>query len=54
MTEQEKLAKQGININALVPVEVPSATCTRQTSAFREREQYWAPKWSWNKTNNKA
>ena len=54
MTQQEQLAKQGININALVPVEVPGATRTRQTSAFRERDQYWAPRWSWNKTNNKA
>ena len=55
MTNKEKLLEQGININALVPVEVPSSSAkVRTTGAFKEREQYWTPRWSWNKANNKA
>ena len=51
MTQREKLAKQGINIDALVPVKVPSSDKCRQTGAFRERNQFAISKWSWNKTN---
>ena len=51
MTQREKLAKQGINIDNLVPVKVPTSDKCRQTGAFRERTKFAINKWSWNKTN---
>ena len=52
MTHREKRAKQGINIDSLVPVKVPTSDKCRQTGAFRTRNQFAINKWSWNKTNN--
>ncbi len=52
MTQREKLAKQGINIDSLVSIKVPSSDKCRQTGAFRTRNQFAINKWSWNKTNN--
>ena len=56
MTQREKLIRQGINPDRLVPVGIdgpkrvdvcPDGPQRRSTGAFRKRDQFRITKWSW-------
>ena len=56
MTQREKLLRQGINPDRLVPVSTngprrvdvcPDGPMRKTSGAFRKREQFTIAKWSW-------
>ncbi len=56
MTQREKLIRQGINPDRLVPVGIegpkrvdvcPDGPQRKSTGAFRKRDQFRITKWSW-------